>query len=55
MDGLFKGQMLVPGGGQAYSGTKCVNLPNQLVGNGVYFSPHINVCFGYTSQVTKGN
>ena len=28
MDGLFKGKMLVAGGGQAYAGTKCVNNPN---------------------------
>jgi len=55
MDGLFKGKMLVPGARQAYSGTNCVNYPNQTVGSGVYFSPHIQVCFGYTSQVTFGN
>jgi hypothetical protein len=55
MDGLFKGEMLVPGLGQAYSESKCINIPNQTVGKGVYFSPHLMVSVGYAPQVTKGN
>jgi len=45
--------MLIPGGGQAYHATKAINKPgNELVGNGVYFSPHFEVSLSSYTQLT---
>ena len=49
--------MLRKGKGQAYKGTKAVNKPNEYVGEGVYFSPHFQVCLNdeYTAAVRVKN
>lgn len=43
--------MLKEGHGQAYQHHMCLNKPNESVGRGVYFSPHIQIALGgYTSN-----
>ena len=45
--------MLIPGDRQAYAGQVCVNYPNELVGKGIYLSPHCETSLlEYTNPAT---
>jgi hypothetical protein len=47
--------MLIPGAAQAHRNNMATNK-NEVVGNGIYVSPHFTTSlFGYTQPATKGN
>ena len=52
MSGLSAGEMLKAGAGQQCSNYPAVNNAAELVGEGVYFSPHFQVCLkGYSRSI----
>ena len=50
MLGLDRGEMLVAGLGQGYEDENAVNKPTEKIGQGIYSSPHFQVCFHYTTE-----
>ena len=51
MSGKKDGTMMKAGGGQSYAGSTCLNTNphnNNLVGRGIYCTPHLFDAFDYT-------
>ena len=54
MEGMQTDCMLKVGARQAYATRQSLNRPNETVGRGVYFSPHIQIPFqSYSSRTDK--
>ena len=54
MSGKDKGEMLIPGSGQAHLSDMARNNPKEKVGRGIYCSPHFEECFNYSKALSVG-
>ena len=50
MEGLEKGEMLRAGRRQLHKKDQAINQPGTVVGEGIYGSPHLEVCLGFAED-----